>query len=309
MLHLSLLLMLAAPSANADDAIKHSVLIAAKGRVAIVNEKGEIEWETPTRFDGHDLAMLPDGNILMSVGPATIIEMNRDKKIVWKYEAKPKKDYKGNVEVHAFQRLEDGTTMVAETGNKRIVEVDKSGKIVREVPLTIGKPEPHRDTRMVRKLDNGHYLVCQEGDGKVCEYDAKGKVVWSYTLDLDGRPRTGGHDGHGNEVYGAIRLKNGNTLIATGNGNRVIEVNAIGEVVWSIKQDELPGIKLYWVTTLQLLPNGNLIVGNCHAGQDNPQLFEVTRDKKVVWMFKDFKTAGNDMAVAQVLGVKGKVIR
>jgi len=57
------------------------------------------------------------------------------------------------------------------------------------------------------------------------------------------------------------------------------------------------------------LPNGNLIVGNCHAGTDNPQLFEVTRDKKVVWTFKDHKTFGNDMAAAQVLGVKGKVVR
>ena len=42
------------------------------------------------------------------------------------------------------------------------------------------------------------------------------------------------------------------------------------------------------MTTLHVLPNGNLIVGNCHAGPDNPQLFEVTRDKKVVWTFKDF---------------------
>ena len=50
------------------------------------------------------------------------------------------------------------------------------------------------------------------------------------------------------------------------------------------------------MTTLQLLPNGNLIFGNCHAGADNPQLFEVTRDKKVVWTFKDHKTFGNGTA-------------
>ena len=100
-----------------------------------------------------------------------------------------------------------------------------------------------------------------------------------------------------------------NTLIATGNGNRVIEVNPDGKVVWSIGHDELPGIRLAWVTTLQLLPNGNLIVGNCHGGPDNPQLFEVTRDKKVVWTFKDFKTFGNSLAAAQVLDIKGKVSR
>ena len=80
-------------------------------------------------------------------------------------------------------------------------------------------------------------------------------------------------------------------------------------LVWKIDHDELPGIRLFWVTTLQLLPNGNLVVGNCHAGPDNPQLFEVTRDKKVVWTFKDFKTFGNGLAATHVLGIKGEVIR
>src|SRR5439155_18019230 len=111
------------------------------------------------------------------------------------------------------------------------------------------------------------------------------------------------------EVFGAVRLDNGNTMIAAGNGNRVIEVTPKGKIVWSIEHDELPGIRLAWVTTLQLLPNGNLIVGNCHAGEANPQLFEVTRDKKIVWTFKDFKTFGNTTAAAQLLDVKGKVLR
>jgi len=71
------------------------------------------------------------------------------------------------------------------------------------------------------------------------------------------------------------------------NGNRVIEVTPEGKTVWSIEHDELPGIKLSWVTSLKLLSNGHLVFGNCHAGPDNPQLIEVTRDKKVVWTFKD----------------------
>src|SRR5207249_11998027 len=147
----------------------------------------------------------------------------------------------------------------------------RDGQIVVEVPLTIEKPNPHRDTRMARKLANGNYLVCHEGDGKVREYDPKGKVVWTYTLDLGGRPRSDGHgpEGHGTEVFAALRLANGNTLIACGNGNRVIEVTPAGQVVWSIEQNELPGITLAWVTTLQLLPSGNLIVGNTDAGESN----------------------------------------
>jgi hypothetical protein len=289
----------------------YRVLAQDRGHVAIVNAKGEIEWEVSCQFGSHDIALLPNGNFMLHTGATTIVEMTPEKKIVWKHESKPKEGYQGKVEIHAFQRLDNGLTMVAESGNRRIIEVDKDDKIVHEIPLTVNKPNSHSDTRLVRKLDNGHYLVCHESDGVVREYDDKGKVVWSYTLDLGGRPASPGHgpEGHGTSVFGALRRDNGNTLIATGNGNRVIEVNPEGKIVWSIGHDELPGIRLAWVTTLQLLPNGNLIVGNCHAGPDNPQLFEVTRDKKVVWAFKDFKTFGNSLAAAQVLDIKGKVSR
>jgi hypothetical protein len=298
-------------AAVADDKPAYRVLAADKGRVAIVNARGEVEWEVSDKAEVHDLTLLPDGNVLFPTGPTTLVEMTPEKKVVWQHTARPKPGYTGRVEIHAFQRLADGRTMVAESGNARIVEVDRDDKIVKEVPLTVEHPNPHRDTRLARKLDNGHYLVCHEGDGKVREYDGTGQVVWSYALDLAGRPRSPGHgpEGHGTEVFGAIRLPRGNTLIAAGNGNRVIEVTPEGKTVWSIEHDELPGIRLAWVTTLQLLPNGNLVVGNCHAGPDNPQLFEVTRDKKVVWTFKDFQTFGNGLAAAQVLDVKGKVIR
>ena len=292
--------------ALAADPPKHRVLAQDNGRVAIVGTDGKIEWEVACGHNSHDIALLPNGNLLLHTGGATVTEMTPKKEVVWKYEAKPKEGYKGRVEVHAFQRLADGNTMVAESGNKRIVEVDPDGKIVTEIALQVDKPDPHRDTRMVRKLDTGNYLVCHEGDGCVREYDGKGKVVWEYKLDLGGRKASDGHgpEVHGTSVYGAIRLANGNTVIAGGNNNRVLEVNKDGKIVWSIDQKELDGITLAWVTTLHVLPNGNLIVGNCHAGPDNPQLFEVTRDKKVIWAFKDFKTFGNSTATAHVLDIK-----
>jgi hypothetical protein len=57
------------------------------------------------------------------------------------------------------------------------------------------------------------------------------------------------------------------------------------------------------------LPGGNIIIGNTHAGPENPQLIEVTRDKKVVWTFRDFNNFGNNLVAAQVVGVRGRVIR
>jgi len=278
-----------------------TVLGADRGKVSLVDADGAVLWEYPNRFTVHDLARLPNGNVLFQTGPATVVEVSPEKRVVWSYTASPRPGYAGAVEIHTFQRLDDGLTMVAETGNKRIVEVDRDGKVVKEFPLRVDNPNPHRDTRLARKLENGHYLVCHEGDGVVREYDGGGKVVWSYALDLAGRPRTPGHTGHGKEVFSALRKPDGNTLIGTGNGNRVIEVDPSGKVVWSVEQDELPGIKLAWVTTLALLPDGNLVIGNCHAGPGNPQLIEVTRDKKVVWTLKDFKNFGDDLACALVV--------
>ncbi len=307
-------MVLLAPAARADEVIAdakksaatgYRVLAADKGRVAIVSANGELEWETATKVEVHDLWQLPGGNILFLFSPAKIVEMSPEKQVIWEYESKPVTATTARVEIHAFQRLDDGLTMIAESGNGRIIEVDRAGEIVHEIALTLERPNPHRDTRLVRRLDTGNYLVCHEGDGKVREYDRTGKIVWTYALDLADRPRSPGHgpEGHGTEVFGAVRLKNGNTLIAGGNNNRVIEVTEAGKVVWSIEQHELQGITLAWVTTLHVLPNGNVIVGNCHAGPENPQLFEVTRDKEVVWTFRDFKTFGNGLAAAHVLGL------
>ena len=286
------------------------VLAQDRGHVALVNSKGEVEWETPCKATSHDIAVLPNGNYLLHTSDTTIIEITPDKKTVWKHLSKPTPGSKG-VQIHAFQRLDNGNTMIAEAGNCRIIEVDKDDKIVKEFKLHVDHPSVHSDVRLARKLANGHYLVAHENDGAVREYDDAGKVVWEYKLDLAGRPESPGHgpEGHGTHVYSAYRLPNGNTLIGGGNNNRVLEVDPSGKTVWSIDHDELPNITLAWVTMLEVLPNGNVIIGNCHAGPTNPQLIEVTRDKKVVWTFKDMKAFNNATAASQILGIEGQVIR
>src|SRR3954447_10662884 len=73
----------------------HRVLGADRGHVAIVNARGEVEWEVPVRGTPHDLARLPNGNILFPSDAATIVEMTPAKEIVWRYTSKPKEEYKG----------------------------------------------------------------------------------------------------------------------------------------------------------------------------------------------------------------------
>ena len=256
--------------------------------LAIVNEKGDIEWQTPVR-NIHDAWKLPDGNILFQVDWNEIVEMTPDRKIVWKYDAARQNGNEGRpVEVHAFQRLANGLTMIVESGPARIIEVDSDGKIQKQIALKIDHPNPHTDTRLARKLENGHYLVAHEGANQVVrEYDTEGKVVWEFKT--------------GTKVYSALRLKNGNTLLGMGDGHRVVEVNREGKTVWSVEEKELPGCTLAWVTMVERLSNGNTFIVNCHGGEKAPQLIEVDPQKNVVWSFKDFQRFGNSLPVARVL--------
>jgi len=282
-----------------------------KHRVAIVAPDGKLEWERKIS-SSHDLSYLKNGNVLFATSYQRILEVDpKMDKVVWEYDVGKMNGNEGKrVEVHGFQRLPNGDTMIAESGIGRIIEVDKSGKIKHEIKLKRNKPDAHRDTRLVRVLDNGNYLAAQEGDGAVREYDHKtGKVVWEYNVPLFGLKPADGHNqkSWGNQAFSAVRLKNGNTLIGTGNGHGILEVDPKGNLVWTLFQNELPGIRLAWVTTLQVLPNGNIVFGNCHAGDKYPQIIEITRDKKVVWQWKDFTRFGDATTNSQVLDVAGSI--
>jgi hypothetical protein len=300
------LLLCGAPGLEAAQTGTPRRLLAADDstrRLAIVAPDGSLEWETPVTSI-HDAWVLPNGNVLLQQGWTRIVEMTRERKVVWEYDAAKMNGNTGKrVEVHAFQRLENGLTMIAESGPARIIEVDHAGRIEREVKLTVKRPNAHSDTRLVRKIANGHYLVAHENDGAVREYDPSGKVVWEYDVPLFGRERKGGHgpEAFGNSVYSATRLANGNTLIGTGNGHSVLEVTPDKQIVWKVEQRDLPGITLAWVTRVERLPNGNTLIGNCHAGPDNPQFIEVTPARKIVWTWKDFEKFGNSTPVQAVL--------
>lgn len=272
-------------------------------RLAIVAPDGSYEWEM--KIGGiHDAQLLPNGNVLLQMGFQRIVEVDRDKKTVWEYDSGKMNGNAGQrVEVHAFQRVENGLTMIAESGPGRLIEVDKDGKIQREIKLKRNHPSAHSDTRLARKIASGNYLVAHEADGFVREYAPDGAVVWEYEVPLFDKPKKGGHgpEAWGNSVFSATRLANGNTLLGTGNGHSVLEVTPKKEIVWKVEQNDLPGITLAWVTCVERLANGNTMIGNCHAGPANPQIIEVTADKKVVWTFKDFKNFGNSMPVQSLL--------
>jgi hypothetical protein len=88
----------------------------------------------------------------------------------------------------------------------------------------------------------------------------------------------------------------------------VLEVTPAKEIVWKIEQNDLPGITLAWVTTLEVLPNGNYMIGNCHAGAGQPLLVELDpQTKKVVWQFDQYSKFGNSVSNSQILDVEKSI--
>ena len=131
-------------------------------------------------------------------------------------------------------------------------------------------------------------------------------MTWEFEVPMFGKQPKGGHgpEAFGNKCFAAVRLANGNTLIATGNGHSVIEVTPAREIVWKIEQTDLPGITFAWVTTLEVLPNGNYVIGNCHAGNGQPLLVELEpKSKKVVWQFDQHSKFGDSVSNSMILDV------
>ena len=285
---------------------QHRVLCVGNDKLVVVSPTGSIEWELPWKGGTHDLHVLDNGNILAVRDAHVVVEIDRKSKgDVWAYDSTASNGNAGKrVEVHAIQPLVGGNVMIAESGPGRIIEVDRNGKLLKAIALKLDKPDPHRDTRLARKLDTGHYLVCHEGDGVVREYDGDGKVVWEFPVPLFGHEPKPGHgpEAFGNQAFSAIRLKSGNTLIGAGNGHAVLEVTPDKMVVWELHQNDLEGITFAWVTTLTMRPNGNIVLGNCHAGPGQPQIIEIEKEpRRVVWKFDHFDMLGNDLTNSVIL--------
>jgi outer membrane protein assembly factor BamB len=259
---------------SADAPIRHRLMFTEYGkgpnRLLEVDESGKVVREQRFPSISVIFQVLPEGHVLYAYGgkPTGVQEVDRDGKVVWNFESQ-------SPQVLGCRRLRNGNTLVAEQGPCRVLEVNRAGQVVRTTPLTTSEQGYHLQVRNVHHLANGNILAAHEGEGAVREVDPTGKVVWEYT----GVENTGD----------ALRLPNGNTVISCGTQKRVIEVTPDKKVVWEFRAADAPELNLTWASSLQLLKNGNLLVGNFIRNQEGKGVhaFEVTRNKKIVWTYAD----------------------
>lgn len=265
-------LILAVLTFSAVARAQHRVLVSGcgYGEVAVIAADGTVEWSHPEKNETNDAWLLPNGDIAMGFKyGARIVRPDWEGKTGWKV-IRERMTAKGG-ENHSCQPLPGGGFLIGESfdGVSRIIELDADFNETKCIELK-GLGGRHSTFRQIRKTPQGTYLITQQQKGGIAmEVNAAGEIIRRFP---DGR-------------FGALRLENGNTLIACGDRGRIIEVDPAGTVVWALEKDDLEGITLAFTAGMQRLPNGNTLFCNWggHSKTRGASLIEVTPDKRVVW--------------------------
>lgn len=262
------------------------ILATGSRRVIIMDSQGKVLWQHKGA-NVSDCWMLKNGNVLFSDNNVTEVDPQSGK-VTFSYQSKVKKG--GGV--FGCQPLSNGNVLIGENSTGKILEVSRDGKVVFELQLPLFKPGNHHNLRMVRKLDSGNYLVCHSGHHLVREYTPAGKIVFEVKVN--------------NIAFSAIRLKNGHTLV--GHIKQLTEFDPNGKAVWSFATDAVEDLKINSMCGIHVQPNGNLAVGvySAYRGGGQVGLFEISRDKKIVWKYANPKSDKSMMSI-QLLTADGKV--
>jgi outer membrane protein assembly factor BamB len=183
-------------------------------KVIEVNPEKEVVWEYEADGFVYNADVLENGNVLIAMGPKGVIyEIDRDgRKVreircggnpevvralenghilvahylsssgVVEYDKKGKMVWQKVLDNAGFgiERLENGNTLIGLLDDGKIIEVDRSGKVLWGHELGDGA------IWGLRRLLNGNTLVGLNGprrEDRVLEIDPTGKVVWSYKID------------------------------------------------------------------------------------------------------------------------------
>ncbi len=172
-------------------------------KVLELNVQGEIVWEYGP-IQANSACYLKNGNLLIADSGAPgnplkprIIEVTKEKEIVWSYELPGRAD-----SPRGATELANGNVLIV--GADKVMEISRAGKIIWQ----------YRDLlypNYAQRLDSGNTLIVDRGfyGGKILEVNPKGKVVWSFG-DY-GSPKEWGEL---NRPVWAERLADGSTLIA-----------------------------------------------------------------------------------------------
>ena len=131
------------------------------------------------------------------------------------------------------------------------------------------------------RLPNGNTLIADGriftgNDAHALDVDSLGRLVWAYIKD------------DVPFLHTARRLANGNTLMSSSYGNKVLEVNLDGDRVW------LDSSGLQYPNDAYRLANGNTLI----TDRDNNRVIEVTPNLSIVWSYSNGSSLCNGNRLA-----------
>lgn len=173
------------------------------GQIFEMDTRGNIGWKF-TGINPTSIQRLPNGNTVAS-SYQKIVEINRDGAIVFSY----------STQGHTYQarKLNDGHYVWIDACGE-IGEIDGAGALVAKAKISASLA-----WGSIERIRPGRYLVALGGVGKVQEVDMAGRVYWERSVNNPNR---------------AIRLPNGNTLVASHGDGCVYEFDASGNERWKL---------------------------------------------------------------------------
>ncbi len=230
------------------------------------------EWDRILEFD--DVTVLPDGNIVFAAMSKLGI-VTPEKELVWEFICPQ------GTESHSCQPIDKDHVVFALNGvpGKIMIWNTTADTLVKEIIVPTEGTNSHGQFRHVRMTEAGTFVTGLIHEGLAVEINADGEILWSAPAP---------------SAWSVIKLDNGNYLIGGDSNSYIRELNAAGETVWEITQEDVP-FKLYNTQTAMRLANGNTIITNWVAGRPveewagSVQFFEVTPEKEIVWQVSSWE--------------------
>lgn len=218
-----------------------------------------------------DVERLENGNTLISDAGdewgngSEVFEVDSAGNLVWSCE-EPLRF------AHSAKRLKNHNTLIADTLNDRIIEVDSQGELVfssddwGDGTGTLSDGSHLAYPNDAHKQENGNYLITDRNNNRCIIVNSSGTVLWQFSENIK-------------HPHNADLLSNGNILIANSDQDEIWEISPDKQIVWRYGDG---ADKLSFPRDADRLDNGNTLITDSR----NHRVIEVTPDKKIVWEYK-----------------------
>jgi hypothetical protein len=213
-----------------------------------VKENGATAKLTPAP---RDLRPAPSRLLLCHFEPFRVRELNLEGKVLFESQAADA--------ACGCAALPDGRRFLADWGTGDVIELDRTGKATRRLPVG-------GSLNSLERQADGNLLVSAFQERTIVELKSDGTVAWR--VKVKGMPTD------------ARRLENGRTVVALFDKGLVVELDRDGKIGWKVENVPSP-------ESARRLASGNTLVASSGSGQ----VLEYDRAGKLVWSARDLPSA------------------